>query len=87
MGKKSLNSFSTLHHNDFDSGHLRDLRTEETTRLQRNARLKSHPVKPEQTHSLAPVHNRWRREDRYKYLREITDLLRLALKLQEDLSI
>ncbi|XP_033845949.1 gastrin-releasing peptide [Periophthalmus magnuspinnatus] len=87
MGKKSINSFATLQQSDPSSENLRASRTEEVTEPQRYARLmqqKSHKLKLPQTHSLALPHSRRRREDRYKYLREITDLLLLALKLQEN---
>ncbi|XP_055010080.1 gastrin-releasing peptide [Boleophthalmus pectinirostris] len=87
MGKKSVSSFATLQQSDHNSDNLRDWRTEEATQYARLMQRKTHQLKAAQMHNLALLHSRRRRVDRYKYLREINDLLLLTLKLQENDSI
>lgn len=86
MGKKSIDSFAALQHTDSD--YLRDARTEESTQLRRYARLVQRKAPAQMTapsaHRLALLRSRWRQEDRDKYLREMIDLLLLALELQEN---
>uniref|UniRef100_A0AAV2IXL3 Gastrin-releasing peptide n=1 Tax=Knipowitschia caucasica TaxID=637954 RepID=A0AAV2IXL3_KNICA len=74
MGKKSVKGAASLQRADYEHDVIRASRTEEAApRLQRR------------THTLQPLRSRWRREN--LYLREIIDLLLMALKLQENGSI
>uniref|UniRef100_A0A3B4UWJ7 Gastrin-releasing peptide n=2 Tax=Seriola dumerili TaxID=41447 RepID=A0A3B4UWJ7_SERDU len=90
MGKKSIESLPALQETNPDSDYLTPPETAGVTGLDRYERLMEALVqqnnlkqmKAQTVDRLLRVRSGWREEDRDKYLREMSELLLLALKLQ-----
>ncbi|XP_041816840.1 gastrin-releasing peptide [Chelmon rostratus] len=89
MGKKSIENLPELQGRRSD--YLTPSETAGATKLDQYERLMEAPMQqtnqkqmmPQTADSLLSLRSGWREEDRDKYLREMSDLLLLALKLQE----
>ncbi|XP_071321610.1 gastrin-releasing peptide isoform X2 [Trachinotus anak] len=90
MGKKSIESLEEVQETNPDSDYLTPPEAAGVTELDRYERLMEALVqqknlkqtKPQTADRLLRLRSGWREEDRDKYLREMSDLLLLALKLQ-----
>ncbi|XP_026153437.1 gastrin-releasing peptide [Mastacembelus armatus] len=92
MGKKSTESLPHLQETNPDSDYLTPSGSTPVTQLDRYEHLmqvlmqqkKQKQMKPKSTDRLLHLRSSWREEDRDKYLREMSDLLLLALNLQDN---
>ncbi|CAJ1070713.1 gastrin-releasing peptide [Xyrichtys novacula] len=87
MGKKSTESLPELQ--DTNSDYLTPSEAARVTEMERYARLMEAPKQQKnQKQTIAErlfrLRSGWREEDKDKYLREMSNLLFLALKLQDD---
>ncbi|XP_070781372.1 gastrin-releasing peptide [Enoplosus armatus] len=90
MGKKSIESLPELQERNSD--YLTPSDTAGVTELDRSERLmeallqhkNQNQMTPQTADRLLRLRSGWREEDRDKYLREMSDLLLLALKLQDN---
>ncbi|KAL7377377.1 hypothetical protein ABVT39_026601 [Epinephelus coioides] len=86
MGKKSIESQPELQETNHDSDYLMSSETAGVTERLIEALMQQKSQKqtvPQTADRLLRLYSRWREEDRDKYLREMSDLLLLALKLQD----
>nr|XP_020456534.1 gastrin-releasing peptide-like [Monopterus albus] len=91
MGKKSIESLTELQESNPDSAYLTSSETAGVTELGRYEHLmqalmqlkNQKPIEPQTADRLLHLQGDWREEGRDKYLREMSDLLLLALKLQD----
>ncbi|XP_049459774.1 gastrin-releasing peptide [Epinephelus fuscoguttatus] len=87
MGKKSIESQPELQETNHDSDYLTSSETAGVTERLIEALMQQKSQKqtvPQTADRLLRLYSRWREEDRDKYLREMSDLLLLALKLQDN---
>ncbi|KAK9532503.1 hypothetical protein VZT92_009884 [Zoarces viviparus] len=87
MGKKSIESPPVLQETNHDGDYLPPSQTAGVTeRLMEAAMLQKNQrqTMPQTADGLLRLHGGWRGEDRDKYLREMSDLLLLALKLRDN---
>ncbi|GLD55445.1 gastrin-releasing peptide [Lates japonicus] len=90
MGKKSVETLPELQETNPDSNYLTPSETAGVTELDRFERLieallqreSQKQMRLQTADRLLRLRSGWRQEDRDKYLREMSDLLLLALKLQ-----
>ncbi|XP_074474322.1 gastrin-releasing peptide [Sebastes fasciatus] len=88
MGKKSIESLPGLQGSNHDSDYLTPSETAAgvTERLM-EALMQQKNLKqttPQSADRLLRLHSAWREEDRDKYLREMSDLFLLALRLRDN---
>ncbi|XP_034751731.1 gastrin-releasing peptide isoform X3 [Etheostoma cragini] len=89
MGKKSIESLPELQETNQDSDHLTPLEKAGVTERLMEALMQQKNQKqtmPQTGDRLLRLQSGWREEDRDKYLRELSNLLLLALKLQDNES-
>ncbi|XP_075961531.1 gastrin-releasing peptide [Anarhichas minor] len=87
MGKKSIESLPVLQETNHDSDYLPPSETSGVTERLMEAAMQQKNQKqtmPQTADRLLRLHSGWRGEDRDKYLREMSDLLLLALKLRDN---
>ncbi|XP_070707218.1 gastrin-releasing peptide [Pempheris klunzingeri] len=90
MGKKSIESLPGLQ--ETNSDHLTPSETTGATELDRHGHLMAAMLQkknqkqmmPQTADELLRPRSGWREEDRNKYLRKMTDLLLLALRVQDN---
>ncbi|XP_028456903.1 gastrin-releasing peptide isoform X2 [Perca flavescens] len=89
MGKKSIESLPELQETNHDSDYLTPLETVGVTERLMEALMQQknqEQTTPQTADRLLRLQSSWREEDRDKYLREMSKLLLLALKLQDNES-
>ncbi|KAA8584484.1 hypothetical protein FQN60_008269 [Etheostoma spectabile] len=89
MGKKSIESLPELQETNQDSDYLTPFETAGVTERLMEALMQQKNQKqttPQTADRLLRLQSGWREEDRDKYLREMSNLLLLALKLQDNES-
>ncbi|XP_042364976.1 gastrin-releasing peptide [Plectropomus leopardus] len=87
MGKKSTDSLPELQETHHDSDYLTPSQAAGVTEHLMEALMQQKNQKqtmPQTADRLFRLHSGWREEDRDKYLREMSDLLLLALKLRHN---
>ncbi|XP_031173724.1 gastrin-releasing peptide [Sander lucioperca] len=89
MGKKSIESLPELQETNHDSDYLTPLETAGVTERLMEALMQQknqEQTTPQTADRLLWLQSGWREEDRDKYLREMSNLLLLALKLRDSES-
>ncbi|KAF3701942.1 Gastrin-releasing peptide [Channa argus] len=87
MGKKSSESLPDVQESDPDSDYLTPPKTAGVSELDQYQQLmqkrNQKQMKPQSANRLPRMGRSWREENRDKYLREMSDLLLLAVQLQD----
>ncbi|KAM4528069.1 gastrin-releasing peptide [Odontesthes bonariensis] len=88
MGKKSIKRLPALQEANFDRDYLTPSEPVRNCKLDRHERpmaaLQPKNQKQRAPQRLPQLHSSWREQDRELYLRELSDLLHLALKLKDN---